>query len=63
MMAKWGDFETHPVGTKEYIKELTMGLAKMATLVAEVSEDNQVLSGRIKELEAQLAELEGQGDE
>ena len=52
-MAKWSDFETHPVGTADRIKELTTGLANMATRVAEVSED--MLFDRIKELEAQLA--------
>ena len=38
-MAKWGDFETHPVGTGKQIEELEAKLAKALTWLHECEEE------------------------
>jgi uncharacterized coiled-coil protein SlyX len=64
-MAKWSDFETHPVGTSDRIRELEAQVSGQDYDVHPVE-----MAARIKELEAQLAEataliaeLKGEKDE
>lgn len=65
MMAKWSDFETHPVGTSDRIKELEAKLAKaevVVRIVASAEWDERL--GEAVDLSCEyLAELKGQDDE
>lgn len=64
-MAKWSDFETHPVGTSDRIKELEAKLAKaevVVRIVASAEWDERL--GEAVDLSCEyLAELKGQDDE
>ena len=66
-MAKWSDFETHPIGTTDRIEELEAKLAKALEALQRISLGSQnsmtTKDALGREARATIAELKGQGDE
>jgi len=66
-MAKWGDFETHPVGTTKRIEELEAKLERAVEALQRISlgSQNSMTSKEAlgREARATLAELKGKDDD
>jgi Tfp pilus assembly protein PilN len=70
-MAKWADFETHPVGTTDRIKELESQLAKAVEALKDLADcvddgcfcSEMHMAAVIDKARATIEELKGQDDE
>lgn len=63
-MAKWGDFETHPVGTAKRIEKLEAKLAKAVEAMEFWSQAQGLeLNEAADRIQTTLAELKGQDDD